>query len=165
MSKTVTRQEILHHLNPLRGKQLIVGVDAGKNTGVAVWDDTVGEWTLMTVGFWDAHDCILSLSPVTAAIVIEVPSGHVIHKRKEGATKGFGRDRMAANVGSARREATLLAERFLAKGYTVIQEKPTATKWTRAELARHTGIERPTNEHVRDAVRLVYNKGFGVVRP
>ncbi len=142
--------------NPLSHCAVRIGIDAGVNTGIAIYGHEADEWLLFTESFWQAYDRIEKYDRDYTGIVIEVPSGHVIHRRKDGESSGFGRDRMAANVGSNRREAVLLAERFEALGFTVVRKKPTRTKWNAEDLKRHTGITRRTNEHVRDAIRLVH---------
>lgn len=145
--------------DPLSRCAVLIGIDAGVYTGVAVGTREGVEpiyWKLLD--FWSAYDFISKFNPDHTGIVIEVPTGHVIHHRVNENASGFGRDRQAANVGSNRREAALLAERFESMGFAVARVKPTRTKWKADDLARHTGITAKTNEHTRDAIRLIWER-------
>lgn len=148
--------------NSLADKDWIVGIDPGVHTGFAVYARKPIDyrWHLETLAFWGCFDRLESISGDRGLIgvVIEVPNAkRVLYKRKDGESAGRGRERMAANVGSNRREAELLAERIEQLGYTVIRTAPTKSKWNAKELQRITGITERTNEHVRDAVRLVWD--------
>lgn len=158
--------------NPLANCTVKIGIDPGVSTGVAVARITAGitvNWSLHTLSFWQAVDLVQDTffqmivdddggndDFAAFGIAIEVPSGHVIHKSVEGNARGYGRDRQAANVGSNRREAVLLAERFESLGYTVVRVKPTRAKWSAEDLKRITGITDKSNQHTRDAVRTVW---------
>lgn len=146
--------------NPFSHCAVIIGIDPGVETGVAIGsaEDPTIPIDFYTMDFWKAHDRVVKFPPDHTGIVIEVPQGHVIHRSEDNNTRGFGRDRQAANVGSNRREATLLADRFEALGFPVVRVRPIRKKWTAEELKLHTGITARTNQHVRDAIRLVWER-------
>lgn len=137
----------------------VLGIDAGKHTGLAVWRRSArGFVALETLDFWTAYDFIReNYPPDNAEIVIEVPDAkRHLYARLDNAGAGRGRERMAANVGSNRREAELLAERFEYEFYKVKRVSPVkAKKWTHAEFVRLTKWPGKSNEHQRDAARLV----------
>jgi hypothetical protein len=147
-------------LNPLGHCAVLIGIDPGMSTGVAVGsrEDPTIPITFKTLDFWAAYDFVKGYNADYTGIVIEVRKGHVIHRSEDGNTQGFGRDKQAANVGSARREAVLLAERFEALGFPVVRVNPTKTKWTAEQCRQKTGIAARTNEHTRDAIRLVWER-------
>lgn len=143
--------------NPLSHCAFRIGIDAGIHTGVAIYTHEIGEWNLQTMNFWKAYDFIRVFDPDHTGIVVEVPNSKRIVYDYQG-ERGTGdrrRERMAANVGSNRREAALLAERFEGLGYPVIRVTPIRHKWSAADLQRELGITSRTNAHVRDAIQLV----------
>lgn len=148
-------------VNPLAHCNIRIGVDAGKKTGIAVYSMELPDseaWFLHTKSFWDAYDFIKGYPAASTGIIIEVPNAkRHLYARKDGEGVGRGRERMAANVGSNRREAELLASRFESLGFPVVRVTPKGSKWSAKELERFTGITELTNEHVRDAVRLVFD--------
>jgi hypothetical protein len=90
-------------------------------------------------------------------IVIEYlnPKG-AVYARAYSATQK-GRDRFNQNVGSVKRETSLLIERFESLGYEVKKVKPIrAPKWTQEQLTRYTGWTERTSQHGRDAARLIF---------
>lgn len=147
-------------MKPNPKPHIFIGIDPGKRTGICVWDAKEKcVASLLTTGFWDAYRFIGSFPRETTTVVIETPNAkRVLYRRKDADGEGRGRERMAANVGSNRREAELLAEGLDLAGFTVERITPTRTKWTAYQLERLTGITERTNEHVRDAIRLVYGR-------
>lgn len=92
-------------------------------------------------------------------IVIEIHGAGALYARTDAAVaRGTkGRDKFAANVGSNRREAVLLADGLERLGYNVRRVRPiNAKKWDAAEFMRFTKWPKGENEHVRDAARLVW---------
>ena len=141
-------------------RDFVLGIDAGKHTGLAVWRRSArGFVALETLTFWDAYDFVReNYPPDKTEIVIEVPdSKRFLYARQDKKPDAARyRERMAANVGSNRREAELLAERFEFHFYKVKRVSPVkAKKWTHAEFVRFTNWPGKSNEHTRDAARLV----------
>lgn len=138
---------------------MIIGIDAGKHTGVAVGsaEDPTLPIDFFTLDFWAAYDKISHYRPDHTGIVVEVPR-QFMYGRNEKFTGDKIRNKMSSDMGGNRREAELLAARFEALGYPVVRVTPTKTKWTAEQLKRYTGITQRTNEHVRDAIRLVWER-------
>ncbi len=144
-----------------RKPQFAVGLDCGLHTGVAIYDREAKCLAgVFTLDFWRAYDFVTStVTPETAVIVVEVPNTRGALYARTDAEVGRGsrgRDRFAANVGSNRREAVLLADGFERLGFDVRREIPRGAKWTVEQVRRYTGYEGRTSEHARDAIRLVY---------
>jgi hypothetical protein len=143
-------------------KDFILGIDAGKQTGLAVWRRSARSLVaLETLDFWTAYDFIReNYPPDSAEVVIEVPNAkRHLYARLDGEGAGRGRERMAANVGSNRREAELLAERLEYHFYKVTRVPPVAAKkWTHQEFVKFTKWPGRSNEHQRDAARLVIGR-------
>lgn len=140
-------------------KRYAIGIDPGKKTGVAWYDREKRKIaTYETSDFWSVYHRFADETAWSQNVefVIEVRQGHVIDGRKDGEASAFGRDKFAANVGGNRREAELLADGLESCGYDVRRVNPTRTKWTAKDLKQRTGIAERTNEHVRDAIALVY---------
>lgn len=148
--------------NPLAHCAVIVGIDPGVNTGVAIGshEDPTLPIIFQTLDFWGVYDKVAKYNPDHTGIVIEVANAkRVMYLRVDGnSDAGRVRENMAAKIGSNRREAELLASRFEAMGFPVVRVTPTRTKWDADELKRRTGITARTNEHVRDAIRLVWER-------
>lgn len=143
------------------GRDFVLGIDAGKHTGLAVWRRSAKAIVaLETLTFWDAYDYVRENYPPDAAeIVIEVPnSKRPMYAASDKLAAGRARvgQLMAARIGSVRREAELLAERFEYHFYTVKRVPPVnAKKWTHEEFVRVTKWPGRSNEHQRDAARLI----------
>lgn len=145
---------------PIKTERFAIGIDPGKETGVAVYDrkekklmsyfssDFWNVWGFLNGGGFQ-DDCFF---------VIENPGLHKrpIYRFRDVMKEAAKRERMAMNIGANRREATLLIEGLERKGFTVRQIKPTSEKWTAEQLKRYTGISKKTNQHVRDAIKLVW---------
>jgi hypothetical protein len=140
----------------MKTKPFIIGIDGGRKTGVAVFCRASKSFvSIETLDFWKAHDYILAnFTPETAEIVIEkLNERAALYAR----TSNKARDKIAANVGSVRRETSLLIERFISKGFTVRTPAPVrAAKWTAKDLKRFTGWTKQTSEHGRDAARIIF---------
>jgi hypothetical protein len=142
----------------MKATKFIIAIDAGLHTGVAVYDCRQRTFDLKTLDFWRCVDFVCSFDPADALIVVEDPAQNkpVFHERLIG-KEIPAQLRKAQNVGSNKREARLLIERFRQKGFSVVPIRPKATKWTQEQVRRHTGLNVRTNEHTRDAVRLIYS--------
>ncbi len=147
---------------------VLVGLDPGVETGLAVWSSTRGSLVHVTSGpFWHVHRVLTALcepaeeaSPRwsgwrVAGVVIEDPRQLPVYARHRGAGRGE-RDRIARSVGRIDRDVDLWAAWLTSVGYAVRLVEPTRRKkWDRDELRRITGWSASTNEHGRDAARLV----------
>ena len=157
---------------------VLVGLDPGTETGFAVWSPTRGALVHVASGpFWDVQTALATLcAPVTetpsawsgwrvAGVVIEDPRRLPVYARHRGANRGE-RDRIARSVGRIDRDVELWASWLASAGYAVRLVQPTRRKkWDREALRRVSGWSAPTNEHGRDAARLVVGmsaSAFGV---
>jgi hypothetical protein len=144
---------------PFTRADIVIGIDPGVETGYAVWCRSRKQFLeLVTLTFWTAYDRVTALSPTDVEIFIENPdSKRSMYERTEMVQEQRKRERMATNIGSNRREASLLIERLRALGYTVTAVRPmTARKWTAEQFTRYTRHQGRTSQHVRDAGRLVF---------
>lgn len=137
---------------------IAVGIDPGKNTGVAVWDckeekflllETMSFWTTfttVTVDLWPKHEKLLA--------IVEDPRGNnPVFNRGH---KGKRNLKIAQNVGMNKKEAGLLIEGFRRSGIPTRGVVPKQSKINAAQFKQMTGYQGRTNEHKRDAGRLVY---------
>ena len=139
---------------------IYVGIDPGRNTGVAL-SENKKITKYFTTDFWSLIRYVEEFcSPSTHTFVIEDPSlnksmyaRHGIHNKKSEVVARIGR-----NVGSNHEQAYLLIEYLNYNAYTVITCKPTTAKWSAEQLKAYTGINTRTNEHVRDAIKLVFGR-------
>ena len=132
-----------------------IGIDPGQNTGIALWNGKEIQF-MKSMSFWDAIDLLDHYAETIpeATIVIENPGlNKPVFHRKVGKKQ---LQRIAQNVGMNKRDASLLIEYCKMKGFNIREVKPTTEKWDRKDLKMYTGITKRTNEHVRDAVKLVY---------
>jgi hypothetical protein len=124
---------------------IVIGVDPGRNSGLAVYKDGVLA-ELLTTNFWGVIDAINCNQ--SAVFVVEMPSTrHVWHK---GATARGAIERTGVNVGSCLREAELIIEFLGLHNCQTIIEKP-AGKMLATEFKKLTGWTGRTNQHMRDA--------------
>jgi hypothetical protein len=141
-------------------KPFVVGLDPGKETGFALYQRKGRKLLeLRTLDFWAAYDFILARHPQSETeLVIEQPnSARPMYERTDDVEGQRVRELMAKKIGGNRREAELLVERFIAQGYEVRAVAPVhAKKWDAEEFKRMTGWPKPTNQHCRDAARLVF---------
>ena len=141
-----------------RRPEIVIGIDPGVETGFAVWSRSSKQFLeLSTLSFWAAYDRVTAYQTDEIEIFIENPdSQRAMYVRTETVKIQRQRERIAKNIGSNRREATLLAERLTALGYAVRPVSPIkARKWDAAQFKRYTNYEGRTSQHVRDAARLV----------
>jgi hypothetical protein len=130
--------------------QKFIGIDPGKNTGIAIAINGKLSELIMT-NFWGAVAIIEQ--NIEAVIVIELPmTRHVWHDKAKtkGAIQGTAR-----RVGSVIREAELLVEYLKIYERTYITQTPQGKK-TREQFQRITGWAGSTNSHTRDAGLLIH---------
>lgn len=142
--------------------KFIIGIDPGIFTGVAVYNrDTKRIDFYKTMSFWECYEYAAGIRRSTVSanyqFIIETPnSKRPMYARKDDVTGANRRERVAANIGSNRREAVLLADGIELLGLSVKRVTPTKRKITAKDLERITGISARTSQHVRDAVALCW---------
>ena len=133
-----------------------VGIDTGKNTGLAVWDSEKKRFDLIKP--CDFHDCIYAIvgnyPPRYTVIRVELSQTKAVwHKGKRTDMKK--NNTIAVNVGMVRRESELMLEMLTMAGYKVIPVKPSG-KIDANVFEKITGYKGRTNQHTRDAAMMVY---------
>ena len=154
---------------------LLIGLDPGQNTGLAVYDPGAGRLLRCeTLSFWEAQAAFVgALVPVgdggdVGLVVIEDARELPIYARhrKQELTRE-ARDRLCRGVGHVDRDTELWSEWLRLAGYRVQLVPPPrpsrfdpsrSRKWTAEDLERITGWTEPTSEHARDAARLVWRR-------
>lgn len=143
----------------------LLGLDPGTTTGHALVSpsgdvEAVGSAgplrTVRLVEGWAA-------SGQLAGAYVEDARGLPIYARHRGANRGE-RDRIARGVGGVDLLTGLYLDLLGSLDVPVVAVEPSRQpKWDAETCARITGWTGRTNEHARDALRLVY--GRGVPRP
>ncbi|MEM1094951.1 MAG: hypothetical protein AAGJ10_10140 [Bacteroidota bacterium] len=146
---------------------LLLGIDPGTNIGLAVLDTRTDKLLVCTSGdFFRTLAVIKAQYPPhkVADVIVEDARSLPLYARHRHTSRA-ARDRVARNVGSVDMVTTLITQWLQAKGYHVQAEKPQRRKkWDADTLARLTGYTAPTNEHGRDAARLVVGRGPQITR-
>jgi hypothetical protein len=147
-----------------RPKQIVIGIDAGKNTGLVIYDriakkiihhrttDFFGALTTLTC-YCGKDESSWGRGSVT--VFVELPA-RMVYARNED-IKGSVRDDMIHKMGGNRREAELMAAGLRWLGFTDVREVPPVRekKWNQERFKLATGSANKTSEHERDAARLV----------
>ena len=154
----------------------IVGIDPGAVTGMAVWDPSrqafvhVGSGTLFeTLALVGAHlpGGRSGQAWEVRLVVVEDARRLPIYAARDG-VQGRQRDRLCRRVGHIDRDVQLWETWLRAEGVPYrLAEPHRGPKWDAETLARMTqamGVAawtEPTNEHGRDAARLVFGTTAG----
>ena len=140
----------------MKSELLTVGIDAGVETGIAVYDARRNKITQThSTDFFGVFKFIREFGKEEINIVVEVPPAFIY--QRNASQKGAVRDKHAILIGGNRREAQLLARGIKILGYRVREVLPVrAKKWTAEQFKRYLGFDERTNQHVRDAARLAY---------
>ena len=139
---------------------IVVGIDPGQNTGLAVWD-TVSR-SFLDIRCSGIVDAMRYLNELQATRQIGLLVFEDARKRKwlprEKSLKEFkGR---AMGAGSVRRDSAIWEEycRTYAVPFVMVAPRPGMTKLTDNYFQGITGYDRRTNEHGRDAAMLVFGR-------
>jgi hypothetical protein len=138
-----------------------IGIDPGVNTGYAVWDSAERAIISMrTTSFWDVVDELyrLDASSVNFHVHIEDPNGNKPVFGKKSASSPATMQKIGQNVGSNKREASLLITLCQRNSWVYTAHVPKKSKVKADEFKRLTGISERTSQHVRDAVLLVIGR-------
>lgn len=140
-------------------RPIYVGIDPGKNTGVAIYDAADKSLQVLSLDFWGLIAWI-NHAPERRhyTYVLEDPqqnkslyARHAIGKKAAAVVGKMGRD-----VGRNLENAFLLIEYFKRQGIEYRAVRPCGKKWNQADFERWTGLTIRTNEHTRDATKLVW---------
>jgi hypothetical protein len=142
---------------PAERYEQAVAIDPGTQAGLAYTDgDRI---VTETSTFWQAIDDLMRPAGVLGTIphdnivvLLEAPYKSAVGKQSHNQTA------IAYNSGKVAREAELMAER-LANRFEVVEHDPSQQggKWDASTAESMVGAwDGPNNEHVRDALRLLF---------
>lgn len=140
-------------------KRYIVGIDAGVTTGVALYDREEEAFIdFFSSTFWGVyfHEWE-GVTTASATYLIERPRKGIVYT-SHGKHHPRVMQNIAFKAGENNRESSLLVEGFRNLGYEVETITPSTTKWSAKKLEQVLGITQPTNEHSRDAIKIIWEK-------
>ena len=139
---------------------IVVGIDPGLHTGLAVWDTSSRQFLdIRCSGIVDAMRYLHELQAThqIGLLVFEDARKRKWIPRERDLREMKGR---AMGAGSVRRDSAIWEE--WCKSYSVPfvspPPRPGLTKFTDAYFRGITGYDRRTNEHGRDAAMLVFGR-------
>lgn len=134
---------------------MIVGVDPGLKTGVAVYLEEEGVLiSAQTLAWWDAMEYLTGELAGASLVVVEDPSQNApVFAR---GLSGPPLMRLAQNVGANKMMATLMIEGLRRKKIPVRPVRPSKEKWDAAQFAQHFSCPGRQSQHARDAARLIH---------
>ncbi len=144
-----------------------LGIDAGVKTGYAIWNAELKKITEYgETTFWGIIEMIASAKKrADVAIIIEDPSQNKPVFDKDVKKDIFNpgkyhrkREKIAQNIGSNKREATLIIE--YCEKYNIPYEavRPTTKKWDQALFKSATKIKDKVSQHTMDAAKLIVGR-------
>lgn len=139
---------------------LVVGIDPGLHTGLAVWDTSARQFLeIRCSGIVSAMDYLSDLSRDRGIglVVFEDARQRKWIPRERDLAQMKGR---AMGAGSVKRDCSIWEEWCDARNIQYIATRPKngMTKLTDAYFRGITGYDRRTNEHGRDAAMLVFQR-------
>ena len=139
---------------------VVVGIDPGINTGLAVWDTSSRQFLeIRCSGIVDAMDYLdrLRAERGIGLVVFEDARQRTWIPRERDLAQMKGR---AMGAGSVKRDCSIWEEWCKARQVQYIASRPKngMTKLTDAYFRGITGYDRRTNEHGRDAAMLVFQR-------
>ncbi len=147
---------------------LYIAIDPGVSTGMASWDSCERKFNnIWTTDFWGCIEYLESLRVempfLEFEVVIENPNGNKPVFFKPGVKSQAMARKVGQNIGSNKREASLLIEYLTREGftYTAIVPKKKSTgsgKITQEYFRKLSGWTKRTNQHERDAGLMILGK-------
>jgi len=142
-----------------RTKPRFLGVDVGSKTGLALWDQELGDFLFMgTYSYWRAVWAALGMvNPYIDVIIVEDPG---LNKHQHNLAPGDTKRKAASkgqDAGRVMQDTRRFIEFFRLLGFAVWQAKVNRTKLDLKDWRDHTGasglwVRRGiTSEHARDA--------------
>lgn len=147
----------IKHIQSAKLNDILIGLDCGVTTGVAILKKATSDLMLYTMDFWTAYEFINEKFPVNqTGVFIEAPQYiKPSFKRTNNIRK---EKKIAQNVGGVKRETELMIEGMRRSGYVVAEIKPKKRKIDHEYFVKLTGYKKTktTNQHCRDAAMLIY---------
>ena len=139
---------------------IVVGIDPGVNTGLAVWDTSARQFLdIRCSGIVDAMDYLRRLREerTIGLIVFEDARKRKWIPREKDLSEFRGR---AMGAGSVKRDSAIWEEwcETYCIDYVAAPPRQGMTKWTDLAFRGVTGYDRRTNNHGRDAAMLVFGR-------
>lgn len=138
---------------------IYIGIDAGRKTGVALWDAARQKFNrVSTLDFWGLINLLDQYREIGTdffRVVIENPNLNKPTFARKGETRQMGMKR-SQDVGRNKEQSFLIMEYCKNHKIPFTDIRPTQTKWSSETFKRLTGYTGRTNEHTRDAARLVW---------
>lgn len=137
---------------------LAIGIDPGKNTGIAVWNTNTQRFELLdTVPIHKAMEIVKEWEyPVRSIrVYFEDARQRQYLPRERNASEYRGK---LMGAGSVKRDSVIWQDALTDWGipFTMVPPRAGATKWTADAFRRITGYTGRTSNHARDAALLVY---------
>lgn len=140
---------------------LAIGIDPGKNTGIAIWDTKAQAFVLL-----DTMPIHLALDTVRYyGRSIDVPQVVRVYFEDARQRQYLPRERNASEyrgklmgAGSVKRDSVIWQDALTDWGipFTMVPPRAGATKWDADTFRRITGYIGRTSNHARDAALLVW---------
>lgn len=139
---------------------IVVGIDPGLHTGLAVWDTSSRQFLdIRCSGIVDAMDYLQHLREERGIglVVFEDARQRTWIPRERDIAQMKGR---AMGAGSVKRDCSIWEEWCTSRGVQFIATKPRngMTKLSDEAFRGITGYDRRTNNHGRDAAMLVFQR-------
>ena len=139
---------------------IVIGIDPGMHTGLAVWDTSSRQFLdIRTTNIVDAMDYLRQIREERGIglVVFEDARQRKWIPRERDMKQVKGR---AMGAGSVKRDCSIWEEwcRFYCIDFVASLPRYGMTKLTDAYFRGITGYDRRTNEHGRDAAMLVFQR-------
>lgn len=164
------RPSILKPFTEPSSGHLWIGIDPGKLTGLSLWDQSGKRFVIVSsFSFWPAikvlNHLVIERYPGRITIVVEDPNQikGLYNRHQHEARKNLQKytatiTGIAQRVGKNKRDAQLIIDWCQENGVRYIAVKPTGSKWDSSTFKSLTKWTGRTNEHSRDAGRLVFGR-------
>ncbi len=143
--------------------KLVVGVDPGQHTGIALIDTITRKVKgVSTLSWWDAWDCFMAMKREKSHVLFVIENSRPIKKiwtaKKNMSREAFGE--VARSVGMNNGDSIRLLEGLRREGFYAIDAPPKKTKRNAEFIKDRTGFEGRTNGHNRDAIMAAWPYRF-----
>lgn len=138
--------------------KLVIGIDPGTNTGLAVWDAEDKKFHRVdTLSIVAAMDLVLGCFPSPVRLVVEDARKRRWLPREKNLSEYRGK---LMGAGSIKRDCEIWEEFAALYGIPIqfIPPRKGLTKWDAETFNKMTGWKGRTSNHARDAALLVWEK-------